>query len=54
MIPRKYSPLMLTTCARNLYDRVIKHINFHSELSIGPEGQEGIVVIQYNPGDEYM
>lgn len=39
---------------RNLEDRIYAFTNERTGYGISPEGQEGLTVIQYNPGDEYV
>lgn len=45
--------LILNVC-RPLYDRVVSLVNHHAKFNLLPEGQEGLTVIQYNPGDQYL
>lgn len=32
---------------------MVSLVNYHAHFNLLPEGQEGLTVIQYNPGDEY-
>lgn len=38
----------------DLQQRILALTNYHANLSLTAEGQEGFTIIQYNPDDEYL